>query len=212
MEPVVLETLRKYGLTPVLFNVLSCIAMRDGSVERNKLATSTLGLVDIYGEHSPAAYEEAIELALNTDLIKVLTPEDCKKDKERWQHDFEQFCGEIEYVAGNVDFTPVGGQLFARIETETKTQQGERPYASITGYSWRLPGQVKIFTASEDSMQESLLSIRNGQDVLSYSKQGEIQILKIDGPVEIGSWWINRFVRLPVGYRACIHYTQVSPT
>lgn len=200
------QILSLYGMTLAEYNVLWSVSLVDGTRERARLLRHVLFMdsASEVSEVSASLAEEALDACLLKGWVKVLTQEDCQNDEVRWVEEENQAISENEYQEGHMDFTPEGAQLWNRIHKEHAEASGER-WASGIRYAWRFAGQVRVFSAYEDELREVVEAIRTGKDILSTE---EIRIERIEGPFVLGEWWLNRFVRLPQGYRQDIHYTM----
>lgn len=56
--------------------------------------------------------------------IKILTTDNCERDKKRWEAEENQSISEMKYTEGNVEFTPEGALLYGRIETRIDVAKG----------------------------------------------------------------------------------------
>ncbi|MDM8551737.1 hypothetical protein QUF72_16770 [Desulfobacterales bacterium HSG2] len=96
MNHLNLDIIFDSGLNVAEFHILS-IFDNEGSSKRDYLAcyaNSYFGYVRPDSARTIDEYDKAIEFCLERGFIKVLSEEDCKRDRERWLHDDNQFCEE----------------------------------------------------------------------------------------------------------------------
>lgn len=193
-----------HGVSPIEFGVLYTID------ERPQLTRTLIPKFAVfmgptpYGKHfSQAKYKVAVETCIQKGWLRVITVQDREQDRLRWQNDMNQYCGEIEYQPGDIEFTEVGARLFYRILEELDVAEGKRPYESLSiGYSWSMPGCVRFFGAYADQVMQATEQYVTGKESLGDCCR---QIERVEGPFPTGPWWINRFVHLQEGYRCDLY-------
>lgn len=150
-------------------------------------------------------YEKAVDSCLEKLYIKVLSNEDCMRDKERWEHDDNQFCEEDEYLPGNLDFTVKGSRFYRKLEEKIFQRRGINPRSIFDwhiGYKWKHKGIVSILTKRFENIEKKIETIHEGSAHLLADRK----LVEIGKPYPIGPWWITRFDRLDNGWRVDIKY------
>jgi hypothetical protein len=197
--------LARYGIGRWEFYVLNAIDIRGSEIAIDKLASFVHGL-SLEDEYSVEDLRETVETCLSKQWIKVLTQQDCVEDRLRWQGADDQCCGESEYQAGNVDFTPEGAFLYDAICREMDALKGKQPYQSTIHYSWKTPGRLRIYAIYPEDLRKVIDRILSGTDTHPLS-HGE-QISHVEEPHRIQGWWLNRFVQLPQAYYCDAYYSE----
>ena len=147
-------------------------------------------------------YENAIDSCLDKSFLKVLTIEDCNKDKERWLEDDNQSIDEHPYIPGNLDFTISGAKIyndFLDTRSDDKKLHGKNTRAVY--YKWKNDGVLSFITKLKKDITSELKKLQE-PGILG---DGE-QIIDIGNPYSIGPWWVTRFDRLNKGWRVDIKY------
>lgn len=196
---------RRSGITRAEFNLLHSVEIVDGLYPSDRLIAHARFLDSAADEdYSVEEYQTALEQCFQKGRLKMLTAEDCERDRARWVQEPDQFISEAEYEAGHVEFTGAGADLYYRILEEMAHARGEEPFHDTLGYAWRFPGQVRIFGVSEERVRNEL---PNSEQEGCWLYTGKMTIHRIEGPFPVGPWWINRFIRLPTGFRMDIYCT-----
>lgn len=202
MKTAELSLLESYGIAPAEFDILAAVDLR-GNMARNCVADNAA--LTCSGRPDPtftqADYEAATEACLNKGWLKHLTTEDCDLDHSQWH----QYVGEVEYTEGYVDFTSEGANLYYEILAEKAVAEGKKPYHQVIRYSWKMPGQVQVFGSYEDEVRRRVNAIERGEEEIASEP---LLIERVEEPVPVGEWWINRFVRMLQGYRVDIYYAD----
>jgi len=150
--------------------------------------------------------ERAVEQCLQAGWIKVLSEQDCEKDRLRWIDDPNQIWSESLYRAGCVDLTLAGWNVFAQMQDQKQLPLAEL-YRQDVHYLWRILGRVSLLSISEEELVRELAEVRSGLDgLVGGGLSADHTIGEIIGPYAIGSWWVNRFYLAPYGYRADISF------
>lgn len=194
--------LDKYELSRDEYIVLDSVEHMMGRVIPERIPPYAQAIMD----HTVSLdrYHKAVESCLIKGWLRILSQADCEEDRTRWENDDNQFISGFDYQEGNTDFTPQRGLLFDQISSEWLVRRGMKPYSGY-GQSQKIPNQVRIFSAYEANL---LLLVENVERTRKEDLHwlGEsVRIVGVEGPEQISNWWINRFVQLPIGYRAIFH-------
>lgn len=197
------------GLNVAEFHILTIFAS-EGSSKRDSLAryaNSYFG--DVRPDPAPTIdeYNKAIEFCLERGFIKVLSEDDCKRDRERWLHDDNQFCEEDIYVPGNLDFTIKGVQFYRELKEKMYKKKGISSlnwFDGLVGFKWKHKGVVSLLSKNRKCLEKEIESVRDNSSNLLTSKWW--RLIEIGKPYPIGNWWVTRFEQLDKGWRVDIKY------
>ncbi len=202
------------GLNVAEFHILSVFA-NEGSSKRDSLAryaNSYFGAVRPDSAPTIDEYNNAIEFCLERGFIKVLSEEDCERDRERWLHDDNQFCEEERYISGNLDFTKKGVQFYRELGEKIYKKKGISHlscFDGLIGFKWKHKGVVSILTKNRKDLEKKIECVRNNP---SYLLTGKRRLIEIGKPYPIGTWWVTRFEQLDKGWRVDIKYREIPRT
>lgn len=207
-DEIILSIIPAFDVTLLEYNVMYSLYLTAGGLPRNRLTRHVQRLVDFYRDIPSEVYDETIDTCLRKQWIKVLTAEDCARDRERWKDEENQYISEAEYIEGNVDFTSQGAGLWDAMEAQIGPAFGRRLYSGV-GYACRFPQQIRFLGAYWDDVLQGVEEARLQPKLMWVSDDDRLRMDRIGEPQKIGPWWRNRFVRLPEGYRIDVDYTLV---
>lgn len=155
--------------------------------------------------------ERAVDHCLALGWIKILSEQDCEKDRLRWIDDPHQNWSEDLRRAGCVDFTSAGWDVYAKMAEERLGLGLNGLYSRSIRYLWRVPGRVSMLSVSEEELIREQEEVRSGSDTLVGSGlKAEHTVTDIRGPYAIGPWWVTRFYLAPSGYRMDITFERAN--
>lgn len=147
---------------------------------------------------------EAVESCFRKGWIREMTRADRKRDAKRWKDNPNQVWTEWTYQKGAVDFTDLGWKVYVReIRLEYGPEEAHKILFEHCYYKWEVPGLLTILSTRLEQVLKDTTEIQSGTDTMcgGHPLRASHRILRIDGPVDIGPWWVKRLQQARTGYR-----------